>query len=149
MQTGKFLSLVWLRDTKHPSMHISSNSERLQSSGQIHQFHSNSSQNLILRALLCFSAFLHFQLLTVFLIAHLSQSTFCVKLVLYFTPKLGAFNSPLSLVCRGPLDKTDSRFQVWSVQDVGGKGLFICFILITLLHCTIPTSYTSIKVLGK
>lgn len=58
-------------------------------------------------------------------------------------------NSPLCLVCRGPLDKTDSRLQVWSVQDAGSKDLFICFILITPLRCTIPTSYTSIKVLGK
>lgn len=58
-------------------------------------------------------------------------------------------NSPLCLICRGPLDKTDSRLQVWSVQGAGSKGLFICFILITPLRCTIPTSYTSIKVLGK
>lgn len=87
----KFLSLTWHPDTKHSCTRISHNSEGVQARGQIHQSQRNGGQSLMLRALLCFSVFLHFQLPTVFLIPYLRKA----PLHLYFTPEMGVFPWPL------------------------------------------------------
>lgn len=46
-------------------------------------------------------------------------------------------------------DQTPHTVNSCIAQDIDDKDLFLCLILIILLHCKIPSSYTSIKALGK
>lgn len=90
----KFLSLTWHPDTKHSCTRISHNSEGVQARGQIHQSQRNGGQSLMLRALLCFSVFLHFQLPTVFLIPYLRKAPSASV----FYPSDGSFSLAIEIV---------------------------------------------------